>query len=781
MLTRRHFLASPAALAAAPAPVNNLALWYKQPAKLWTEALPVGNGRLGAMVFGGVESERLQLNEDTLWSGFPKDWNNPAAKAVLPEVRRLLRQEKYTEADALCKKMQGPYNQSYLPLADLHLQFEGLADVTNYRRELNLDTAIATTTFQSGQTTYTREVFSSFPDQLIVIRCNASGPDKLNFSATLSSPLRAKSAAAGPASLQLTGKAPAHVDPNYYRTPNPISYDEAEGKGMRFAALLDAKTEGGKVTIKGDKLSVENAKAVTLTLSAATGFKTYAEAPDKPIEDILAAARAHQSAKSFSKLRAAHIADHQSLFRRVSLHINATSRAQLPTDERLEAFKKSPEDDALQTLYFQYGRYLLIASSRPGSQPANLQGIWNDSVRPPWSSNWTTNINVQMNYWHAETANLSECHQPLFDLTEGLSKNGARTAQVNYGARGWVSHHNADIWRQTAPVGNFGLGSPTWANWQMSGPWFCQHLWEHYAFTGDKKFLESRGYPVLKGAAEFCLDMLIDDGQGRLTTAPSFSTENTFKTPDGKRAESSEGCTMDMALIRELFTNTAAAAQALNIDATFRQTLLDKLPKLLPYQIGKHGQLQEWAKDFDESEPGQRHMSHMYPLYPGSEFTPRRNPALWRASQVSLERRLAAGGAYTGWSRAWAICFWARLENGEKAYESLCRLLEHSTGPNLFDTHPAGSGWIFQIDGNFGGTAGIVEFLLQSHEGEIRLLPALPKAWKDGSVKGLRARGNIEVDITWANGKVVTSALRSPVAQTVKVDGKTLHLKPASR
>jgi len=772
MLTRRRFLASP---------VNNLALWYKQPARLWTEALPIGNGRLGAMVFGGVESERFQLNEDTLWSGFPKDWNNPAAKAVLPEIRRLLRQQKFTEADALCKKMQGPYNQSYLPLGDLHLQFEGLADVTNYRRELNLDTAIATTTFQSGQTTYTREVFSSFPDQLIVVRCTANGPVKLNFSATLSSALRAKSAAAGPTSLQLTGKAPAHVDPNYYRTPNPIIYDEAEGKGMRFAALLAAKADGGKVSVKGDKLTVENAKAVTLTLSAATGFKTYAEAPDKPLESILAAARAHQSSKPYSKLRSAHIADHQSLFRRVSLTINSTSRTHLPTDERLEAFKKSPDDDALHTLYFQYGRYLLIASSRPGTQPANLQGIWNDSVRPPWSSNWTTNINVQMNYWHAETANLSECHQPLFDLTEGLSKNGARTAQINYGARGWVSHHNADIWRQTAPVGNFGLGSPTWANWQMSGPWFCQHFWEHYVFTGNDNFLQSRAYPILKGAAEFCLDMLIDDGQGRLTTAPSFSTENTFKTPDGKRAEASEGCTMDIALIRELFTNTAAAAQLLNIDATFRQTLLEKLPKLLPYQIGKHGQLQEWSQDFDESEPGQRHMSHMYPLYPGNEFTARRNPALWRASQVSLERRLAAGGAYTGWSRAWAICFWARLENGEKAYESLCRLLDHSTGPNLFDTHPAGSGWIFQIDGNFGGAAGIVEFLIQSHEGEIRLLPALPKAWKDGSAKGLRARGNIEVDITWANGKVVTSALRSPIAQTVRVDGKTTRLKPTGR
>ncbi|MBL8241087.1 MAG: glycoside hydrolase family 95 protein [Bryobacterales bacterium] len=769
-VTRRNFLASASAAAAAqPAPLSPLTLWYRQPAKTWTEALPVGNGRLGAMVFGGVETERIQLNEDTLWSGAPKDWNNPQAKAVLPEVRRLVMEEKYEEADKLCTSMQGPYNQSYLPLADLHLQFSGLGPPENYRRELNLDTAIASTVFASGGATFRREVFASFPDQLVVVRLTASGNAKLNFTVTLTSPLRFEVAAAGTNGLSLTGKAPAHVDPNYHRTANPVIYDEAEGKGMRFACCLAAQNDGGRVSVAGKELRVENARAVTLYVSAATGFNGFDKAPDAAA--LPRALERLGQRKAYNQLRAAHTRDHQRLFRRVALNIGNPALAALPTGERLEAFKKDPSDDGLLALYFQYGRYLLIASSRPGTQPANLQGIWNESIRPPWSSNWTTNINVQMNYWHAETTNLAECHEPLFDLTDGLAANGAATARVNYGARGWCCHHNADIWRQTAPVGNFGGGSPTWANWQMSGPWFCQHLWERFLFTRDTAFLKQRAYPIMKGAAEFCLDMLIDAGQGTLTTAPSFSTENTFLTESGRKAQTSAGCTMDIALIRELFSNCIAAAELLNLDAAFRATLAASLAKLIPYQTGKHGQLMEWSKDFDEAEPGQRHMSHMYPLYPGHEFTPRRNARFWKASRVSLERRLKAGGAYTGWSRAWAICFWARLEDGEMAYESLCRLLDHSTGPNLFDTHPAGSGWIFQIDGNFGGAAAVAEMLLQSHEEELRFLPALPKAWNQGSVKGLCARNGIVVDLAWTAGKVSGYTLLSLTDQTVRIAG----------
>lgn len=748
--TRRQFLAAlPAALAlGAESPSNDLKLWYRQPAAIWTDALPVGNGRLGAMVFGGVETDRLALNEDTLWSGSPRPWNNRDARRVLPDVRRAVAEEKYHDADQLCKKMQGPYNQSFLPLGNLFLKFGVPGPVAGYRRELDLDTGIARVAYKSGDVAFSREVFCSAPDRVLVVRLECDrGP--LDFSAVLESPLHSRSRSLRD-EIVLTGKAPAHVDPNYLSSADPVIYDEEDGRGMRFECRV--------------RILWESDRALTLMAAAATGYKGYDQMPDG-VPDCRPALDAAMQ-KGYEQLRAAHIADHRSLFRRVAIDLGG-GRAELPTDERLKSFRSSPDDPGLAALYFQFGRYLLIASSRPGSQPANLQGIWNDQVRPPWSSNWTANINVQMNYWPAETCNLSECHEPLFDLIEGLSVNGAQTAKENYGASGWVSHHNVDLWRQTAPVGNYGGGSPTWANWPMSGPWLCAHLWEHYLFTRDRRFLE-RAYPLMKGSAEFCSDWLIEDGNGKLTTCPSFSTENDFLAPDGKPAQTSAGCTMDIALIRELFANCIEASKILGVDAEFRAELGGKRARILAYRIGKHGQLQEWSRDFDESTPGQRHMSHMYPLFPGSEFTARRSPELWKASRVSLERRLAAGGAYTGWSRAWAINFWARLNDGEKAHESLCRLLDHSTGPNLFDTHPAGNGWIFQIDGNFGGTAAVAEMLLQSHEGEIAILPALPPAWREGSVKGLRARGGVTVDISWKDGRAAEATLHGAGAHRLR-------------
>jgi alpha-L-fucosidase 2 len=759
--TRREFIAAVSgALALGAEPSNNLKLWYRQPASIWTDALPVGNGRLGGMVFGGVETERIALNEDTLWSGSPKPWNNRDAKKVLPEVRRLVMEEKYHEADALCKKMQGPYNQSYQPLGNLILKFDA-PDATDYRRELDLDSAIASVAYRAGGAVFTREVFCSAKDRVMVVRLMCDQPGKIGFRATLDSLLRSRTSAVGD-DLRLTGKAPAHVDPNYFRSGNPVIYDDEEGNGMRFECRVRAIPEGGKLVADASGLSVDGADAVTLFLAAATGYRGYDQMPDGPV-DCRAALDAAAN-KPYAKIRADHVTDHQGLFRRVSIDLGKSGRADLPTDERLKAFQANPDDPGLLALYFQYGRYLLIASSRPGSQPANLEGIWNDQVRPPWSSNWTANMNVQMNYWPAETCNLSECHEPLFDLIEGLSVTGAETAKANYGASGWVSHHNVDLWRQSAPVGNYGQGDPKWANWPMSGPWFCAHLWEHYLFTGDRKFLE-RAYPLMKGAAEFCVDWLIEDGHGKLTTCPSFSPENEFRAPDGKPAQTSAGCTMDLALIRELFANCMEASKILGVDAEFRGELAQKRARLIPYQIGKHGQLQEWSKDFDEPEPGHRHMAHLYALHPGSEFTARKMPELWKASRVSLERRIAAGGGQTGWSRAWAINFWARLGEGEKAHESLCRLLDHSTGPNLFDTHPtgneAGNSWIFQIDGNFGGTAAVAEMLLQSHEGEFGILPALPKAWPAGEVKGLRARGGVTVDIRWKDGRATEVGLVS--------------------
>jgi alpha-L-fucosidase 2 len=794
-MNRRQFLTALPAAASLRGQTERgreLVLWFDTPAKDWTEALPVGNGRMGAMVFGGIETEHLQLNEDTLWSGFPRDWDNPDARNYLDEVRRLvLEEENYTEADKVCRRMQGPYNQSYQPLADLRLQFDKAGRREGYRRKLDLDTAIASVQVEDHR----RETFASFPDQVLVMRLVAKPGSTLSFSVGIDSLVRSRAAAEGSSTLVLRGKAPSHVDPNYLQTSDPIRYDDAEGKGMRFETRVHVRTEGGTVEPSGDRLQIAGAKAATILISAATGYRGYKHMPDMPASVIAAAARKHIDAalqRSYSDLRSRHIADQQKLFRRVSLDLGKPATSQ-PTDRRLTAFKGQP-DPQLLSLYFQFGRYLLIASSRPGSQPANLQGIWSDQMRPPWSSNWTTNINTQMNYWPAETCNLAECHEPLFDLIDGLAENGRKTAETNYGVKGWVSHHNADLWRQTAPVGNYGLGSPTWANWNMSGPWLCAHLWEHYRFSRDVSFLRRRAYPVMKAAAEFCIGYLVPDKQGRLTTCPSVSTENSFLSQDGKRAEVSAGCTMDLALIRELFTTTIEAAKVLGVDGDFARGLAEAKSRLPPYQKGARGQLQEWYKDFQEREPNQRHMSHLYPLYPGGEFTPRATPDWARAARKSLELRLEAGGAYTGWSRAWSIGLWARLEEGDKAHEGLAKLLELSTGPNMFDTHPAGQGWIFQIDGNFGATAAIAEMLVQSHAGEIHLLPALPAAWSRGAVKGLRARGGVEVNVAWEDGRATSAAIQSfldgplrvrpPKGQTVsgmKADAAGVVLIQATR
>lgn len=799
MFTRRRFVAASAAAAGhailtdrsgqAQSGANEdsgLKLWYSSPASQWVDALPIGNGRLGAMVYGGgaisptdakdpaadqelapvptdPAKETLQLNEDTLWSGFPVDGNRLDAKEQLPAIRRaVLEQKDYHLADGICTRMQGLFAESYQPLGSLHVDCEHSGVVHAYRRELDLATATVVTRYKVGDVAFERSAFSSAPDQVIALRVSASKPGQLNSTIWMDGALIKSVKTVNSNRLIATGKAAKHVPGAGHPPSEPqVVHSEVPGEGMYYASTIEVKAEGGQVMAHQDRLRIEGATSFTLLLTAATGYRGFDQKPNTPQEEVSQKAIGQLNAaftKNYSALWQRHVADYRKLFDRVTLSLGANDSPSKPTDERLKEFATKP-DPALLALYFHYGRYLLISSSRPGSQPANLQGIWNYQVQPPWSCNWTSNINIQMNYWPAESCNLSECTEPLSAFIGELSQTGSRAARETYGLPGWVSHHNIDLWRAANPIG-MGVGDPTWANWGMSGPWLCAHLYEHYLFTRDREYLRARAYPVMKSAAEFYLAWLIEDGHGRLTTCPSFSTENNFIAPDGKPAVTSAGCTMDMALIRELFANCMTAAKELMLDEEFVAKLGAARSRLVPYQVGKYGQLQEWSIDFDESTPGQRHMSHMYPLYPGSEITPRGTPELAQAARVSLERRLANGGAYTGWSRAWAIAFWARLGDGDKAWESLSMLMKHSTNLNLFDTHPADQTAIFQIDGNFGATAAMAEMLMQSHTGVIELLPALPAAWPAGEVKGLKARGAVEVDLRWKDGKAILASLR---------------------
>ncbi len=766
--TCRVHAAEPAQSAPAQAS-QEMVLWYRQPATAWLQAIPMGNGMIGAMVFGGVSQERIALNESSFWSGRPHNYDDPEAGKYFAQIRDLVFAGKFQEAEKLANahfygipKAQ----EAYQPIGDLLLSFPD-DKITDYRRELDMETGIAKVSYRSGDALITRQAFVSWPDRVLVVRISADKPGRISLGVQFRGPYLENSAAdAGRLVMDGTWKGPFSAPP----TGMDGLIARTKGEGLRYEAALSARLEGGKSEAVGSTLNIKSADAVTFVLAVATSFVNYHDISGDPAARCKEALDAIAD-KDFAALHRRHVDDFRGLMGRVRLQAGDASQNDKPTDERLRAIRAGGVDPNLEALAFQFGRYILTSSSRVGGQAANLQGIWNEALLPPWGSKYTTNINVQMNYWPAEVCNLAECHQPLFDLIKDLSEAGARTAKTYYNCGGWVLHHNTDLWRGTAPV-----DAARYGMWPVGGAWLCQHIWEHYAFGGDEKFLREN-YPLMRGSAQFLLELLVEHPKHRWLVTPfSMSPEHGYRDKDGNTAYLSPGPTMDIALIRELFSHCIEAGKILGVDEEFRARLAAVLPKLPPYRVNSRGHLQEWIEDWTGGTEG-HNVSANFPFFPGSTITLRGNPELAAAINKWMETRQGRGG----WITAWDTAVWARLERGEKV-EQWLRPLVRSLADNLHNPRSN------QSDANFGLTAAVAEALLQSHAGEISLLPALPPSWSTGSISGLRARGGFEIAMQWKDGKLQSATIRNAAPATFKVRyggrtadfsikaGQTLHM-----